>query len=64
MMDTFNTNDDTPELIVNPKSLHPVARDYNSMQPHFAWLPANIIKKTIEAMTQYAQMPFNSILHK
>ena len=31
MMDTFDTDDDTPELIANPKSLHPVARDYDSM---------------------------------
>ena len=61
MTDTFGTNNDTPELIANPMSLHPVTRDYDSMWPHFAWLPINIIK-TLEAITQYAWMPFDSIL--
>ena len=64
MMDTFDTDGDTPELIANPKSLHPVARDYDSMRPHFAWLPMTVIMKTFKAMTQDARMPFNSILHK
>ena len=64
MMDTFGTTNDTPELMVNPKSLHPVAKDYDSMWPCFAWLPTNVIKKTFKVTTQYAQMPYNSILHK
>ena len=64
MTDTFNIDDDTPELIANPKRLHPVARDYDSMWLCFAWLPMNVIKKTFKAMTPYAQMPFNSVLHK
>ena len=48
MMDTFDTTNDTPELIVNPKSLHPVAMDYDSMRPRFAWLPTKVIKKTLK----------------
>ena len=28
------------------------------------WLPTNVIKKTFNMMTQYAQMPFSSILKK
>ena len=36
------------------------APDYQSLQPMFGWLPADVIKQTFEVTTQYAQCPMSS----
>jgi hypothetical protein len=47
-----------------PHKLLEAPRDYDALHPRFAWLPTDIIKKTFEVTTQYAQMPLNTILCK
>jgi len=38
--------------------------DYQSLQPMFGWLPANLIKQTFKVTTQYAQLPMSILLKK
>ena len=53
------------ELISHgPKKIAPSDQDYGALKPWFAWLPVKIIKKTFSETTQYAQLPFNTILWK
>jgi hypothetical protein len=47
-----------------PRKVSEAPRDYDALHPRFAWLPTDIIKKTFEVTTQYAQMPLNTVLHK
>jgi hypothetical protein len=47
-----------------PRKISETPRDYDALRPRFAWLPTDIIKKTFEVTTQYAQMPLNTILRK
>jgi hypothetical protein len=47
-----------------PRKVLETPRDYDALHPRFAWLPTNIIKKTFEVTTQYAQMPLNTVLCK
>jgi hypothetical protein len=55
---------DTPPSHHGPRKVLEAPRDYDALHPRFAWLPADIIKKTFEVTTQYARMPFNTILRK
>ena len=53
------------ELISHgPKKIAPSDQDYGALKPCFAWLPVEIIKKTFSETTQYARLPFNTILRK
>jgi len=36
--------------------------DYEALRSRFAWLPADIIQKTFSSTTQYARMPYNTVL--
>ena len=59
-----DTNDDSPNLSAQPKRVTPTAQDYNSLYSRFAWLLKNIIMQTFEMTTQYAQLPYNTVLKK
>jgi len=37
-------------------------QDYEALWSCFAWLPADIIQKTFGGTTQYARMPYNTVL--
>jgi hypothetical protein len=39
-------------------------RDYEALRPQFAWLNSDIIWKTFEVTTQFAQLPLNTVLCK
>jgi hypothetical protein len=47
-----------------PRKVSEAPCDYDALHPRFAWLPTDIIKKTFEVTTQYAQMPLNTVLRK
>jgi hypothetical protein len=47
-----------------PHEVSEAPRDYDALRPRFAWLPTDIIKKTFEVTTQFAQMPLNTVLCK
>jgi hypothetical protein len=47
-----------------PRKVSEAPRDYVALRPRFAWLPTDIIKKTLEVTTQYARMPLNTVLRK
>jgi hypothetical protein len=57
-------DEDTRPSHHGPRKILEAPRDYDALRPHFAWLPTDIIKKTFEVTTQYAQMPLNTILRK
>jgi len=42
----------------------PMAQDYAALCPRFAWLPADIIQWIFEVTTQYAWMPYNTVLKR
>ena len=53
------------ELISHgPKKITPSDQDYGALKPLFAWLLVKIIKKTFSETTQYAWLPFNTVLWK
>ena len=47
-----------------PKCTSPSEQDYEALQPHFTWLPMEIIKKSFSKTMQYVHLPFNTILQK
>ena len=47
-----------------PISVETKEPDYDKQRPLFAWLPADIIKKTYELTTQYARIPMSTLLRK
>jgi len=51
---------DSDSLSHGPKCTSPSEQDYEALQPCFAWLPMEIIKKTFSKTTQYARLPFNT----
>ena len=59
-----DNNDDLPNLSAQPKKVTPTTWDYDSLHSRFAWLPKDIIMQTFETMTQYARLPYNTILKK
>ena len=49
---------------LKPRDLKHKPPDYDAIRPLLAWLPVDIVKKTFEATTQYARMPFGTHLKK
>jgi hypothetical protein len=46
------------------KSTLPSEQDYEVLKPCYAWLPMETIKMTFSETTQYAHLPFNTVLWK
>ena len=59
-----DNEEDTRPCHHGPRVTSDEPRDYEALRPRFAWLPADIVKKTFEVTTQYARMPLNTILRK
>jgi len=54
----------TMMLEIHEQELQSEERNYESLCPLFAWLPADKIKCTFEATTKYAHIPMSTILCK
>ena len=55
---------DKKGLPSKPVTVETKQPDYEKQRPLFAWLPTDIIKKTYDLTTQYAQIPMSTILRK
>ena len=54
----------TMMLEIHDQELQSKERNYDSLCPLFAWLPAEKVKCTFKATTQYAHIPMSTILCK
>ena len=43
---------------------HTIEPDYNKFRSLFGWLSADTVKKTLAAKTQYALLPFGTVLKR
>jgi hypothetical protein len=53
-----------PIIDVNMKEVKVKEKDYGALCPCFGWLPMDVVKKTIEMTTQFAQNQYCLPIHK
>ena len=64
-LDAHDDDDgDSDVLRFGPKHVTPSSHDFALLRPRFGFLPTDIIRKTFAKTTQYARMPFSTVLKK
>jgi hypothetical protein len=58
------TSDAPKAYQVHKPSIQEGKIDYERLRRYFAWLPADVVKKTIQCTTQYARIPMSTLLQK
>ena len=57
-----DTGEPPPDVLAHWKHLKSRNPDYKSLIPFFGWLNPELIQKTFEHTTQYAQVPMGTLL--
>ena len=62
--DAEHFDPDTFSLKLNPRTVAHKPPDYSLLRPFFGWFSTDIIKQTFEHTTQYARLPFGTLLKR
>ena len=64
--DIEDDDDDHNERIlpIKPSQLSRQTPDYGRLRPYFGWLSAELVKKTLQATTQFARLPAGTLLKR